>query len=181
MLQKLKAIGLCGDTVNWSHLYLTDQTFLVSIKNKHSNISKNSCGVPHRSILGLLLFLIYVNDMKQTVLSDLLLYADKSYLVFEHKHVSEIETHLNNDSSNLYEWFVDNKLRIHFEEEKTKPILFGTKHKLRKAGKLNVTAWYPNLNKNVKNKIQTTYNKYVYILFILFFSPLTSVIQLYNQ
>ena len=93
MLQKLKAIGLCDDTVNWSHLYLTDQTFLVSIKNKHSSISKNLCGVPHGSILGLLLFLIYVNDMKQAVLSDLLLYADNSYLVFEHKHVSEIETH----------------------------------------------------------------------------------------
>ena len=139
VLEKLKAIGLCGDTVNWSHLYLTDQIFLESIENKYSSISESSCGVPQGSILGPSLFLIYVNDMKEVVSSDLLLYADDSYLVFQHNHVTEIETHLNNDSSNLCEWFLDNKLSIHFGQDKTKPILFGTKCKLRKTGKLNIT------------------------------------------
>ena len=77
--------------------------------------------------------------MKQAVSSDLLLYADDSCLVFQHKHVTEIETHLNNDFSNLCEWFLDNKLSIHFGEDKTKSILFGTKRKLRKVGQLNIT------------------------------------------
>ena len=66
-LEKLKAIGFCDDTVNWFHTYLTDQAFLVSIENKYSSISKISCGVPQGSILGPLLFLIYVSDMKQVV------------------------------------------------------------------------------------------------------------------
>ena len=48
--------------------------------------------------------------------------------------VIEIETNLNNDFSNLCEWFLDNKLSTHFGERKTKSILFGTKEKLRKAG-----------------------------------------------
>ena len=95
--------------------------------------------MPQGSILGPLLFLIHVNDVKQTVSSDLLLYADDSCLVFQHKHVTEIETHLNNDFSNLCEWFLDNKLSIHFGEDKTKSILFGTKRKLRKVGQLNIT------------------------------------------
>ena len=56
--------------------------------------------MPQESILGPLLFLIYVNDMKQAVSSDLLLYADDSYLIFQHKHVIKIEKHLNNDFSN---------------------------------------------------------------------------------
>ena len=73
LIEKLKAIGFCDDTVNCFHSYFTDRAFLVSIKNKYSSISNVSCGVPQVSILGPLLFLIYVNDMKQAVSSDLLL------------------------------------------------------------------------------------------------------------
>ena len=103
LLEKLKALGFCDDTVNWFHSYLTDRAFLVSIENKYSSISKISCGVPQVSILGPLLSLIYVNDMKQAVSSDLLLYADDSCLIFQHKHVTEIEKHLNNDFSTVRE------------------------------------------------------------------------------
>ena len=48
--------------------------------------------------------------MKQAVSTDQLLCADDSWLVFQHKHVTEIETHLKNDFSNLCEWFFDHKL-----------------------------------------------------------------------
>ena len=72
------------------------------------------------SILGPLLFLLYVNDMPQTVTCDLLLYADDTCLVFQHKDVIEIETVLNKNFSSLCDWFIDNKLSIHFGEEKTK-------------------------------------------------------------
>ena len=71
LLEKLKAIGFCDDTVNWFHSYLTDWAFLVSLENKYSSILKILCGVPQGSILGPLLFLIYANDMKQVVSSGL--------------------------------------------------------------------------------------------------------------
>ena len=70
--------------------------------------------------------------MKQAMSSNLLLYTDDTCLVFQHKHVTEIETHLNHDFNNLCEWFLDNKLSIHFREDKTKFILFRTKRKLTK-------------------------------------------------
>ena len=76
--------------------------------------------------------------MKQAVSSDPLLYADDPCLAFQHKHVTEIEKHLNNDF-NLSKWFLDNKLSIHFGEDKTRFILFGSKCKLRKVGQLNIT------------------------------------------
>ena len=83
-----------------------------------------TCGVPQGSILGPLLFLIYVNDMPQAVKSNLFLYADDSCLIFQGKDVIEIEKQLNGDFTNICEWFVDNRLSIHFGEDKTKYILF---------------------------------------------------------
>ena len=102
-------------------------------------------------------FLISINDMKQAVSSNLLLYADDSCLVFQQKHVTKIETHLNNDFSNLCESFLDNKLSIHFGQNKTKSILFGTKLNLRKTGKLNI----PYQSIDIKQNSQITYLGYI--------------------
>ena len=89
-----------------------------------SYLSKISCGVPQGSILGPLLFLLYVNDMPEAVHSDLFLYADDSGLTFQHKDVHTTEHQLNKDFAYLSEWFVDNKFSIHLGEGKTKCILF---------------------------------------------------------
>ena len=121
----------------WFKSYLSDRAFKVNINNHFSDLSKISCGVPQGSILGPLLFLLYVNDMPQAVHSDLFLYADDSGLTFQHKDVHKIEHQLNKDFSSLCEWFVDNKLSIHLGKEKTKRILFGLKLKLKNAGKPN--------------------------------------------
>ena len=64
------------------------------------------------------------------VASDSLLYADDTCIVFQYKNVTEIEKQPLRDFSRLCDWFVDNKLSAHFSQEITKPILFGTKHKL---------------------------------------------------
>ena len=89
-----------------------------------------------RDILRPSLFLLYVNNMKQAVDCNLFLYADDSCLVYQHKDVKEIERNLNKNFSNVFDWFVDNKLSIHFGEEKTKCIIFGTKHRLNKVNSL---------------------------------------------
>ena len=52
--------------------------------------------------------------------------------------ITEIEKQPLRDFSSLCDWFVDNKLSVHFGQEKTKSILFGTKHKLRNAKTLNI-------------------------------------------
>ena len=82
-----------------------------------------NCGVPQGSILGPLLFLLYVNDMPQAIECDFLLYADDYVLFFSHKNVDVINDQLNMDFNTLCDWFVDNKLSIHFGEDKTKCIL----------------------------------------------------------
>ena len=79
--------------------------------------------------------------MPQAVVSDSLLYADDTSIVFQHKNLTEIEKQLLRDFSSLCDWFLDNKLSIHFGQDKTKSILFGTtKYKLRNAKALNIVS-----------------------------------------
>ena len=80
MLQKLKAIN-----IKWFKSYLSERIFLVNIENKLSDFGKISCGVPQGSILGYLLFLIYISDMSQVVTSTLLIYADNSCILYQQK------------------------------------------------------------------------------------------------
>ena len=60
-----------------------------------------------------------LNDMSQAVKSNLFLYANESCLVFQGKVVIEIEKQLIGDFKDICEWFVDNRLSIHFDEDKT--------------------------------------------------------------
>ena len=64
------------DTINWFKSYLTNRKFIVHINNSFSEPGNLLCGVPQGSILGPLLFVLYINDMPQAVTCDLLLYAD---------------------------------------------------------------------------------------------------------
>ena len=136
--KKMASLGFSNHSIKWFQSYLSGRRFRVNIRSNYSSTAKIECGVPQGSILGPLLFLLYVNDMKQAVDCDLFLYADDSCLVYQHKDVSKIEQNLNKNFSNICDWFVDNKLSIHFGEDKTKCILFGTKQKLNKTGSLNI-------------------------------------------
>ena len=95
------------------------------------------CGVPPGSTLGPLLFLIYANNMPQAVNSNLFLYADDSCLIFQHKDVEEIKKVLDNEFENICNWFVGNKLSIHFGADKTKSILFANQSKIKNIKKKN--------------------------------------------
>ena len=76
--------------------------------------------------------------MVQAVNYDLL-YADGTGLIFQHKEINIIEHQLNRKFSNICDRFVDNKLSIHFGEDKTKSILFAPLNKCKKLGKLNIS------------------------------------------
>ena len=94
-----------------------------------------------------------MNDIPQTVKSNLFLCADDSCLIFQGKDVIEIEKQLNEDFTNICEWFVDNRLSIDFGEDKTKSILFASKRKIKRVPKLKIK--YKNIQ--IKQHSKVTY------------------------
>ena len=138
LLDKLVYLGFSKTAILWLKSYISNRSFIVNVENDYSDPGDLNCGVPQGSILGPLLFLLYVNDMPQAIECDLLLYADDSVLIFTHKNINTINEQLNKDFNSLCEWFVDNKLSIHFGEDKTKSILFTSKNKIKKVGTLSI-------------------------------------------
>ena len=90
-------MGFSDYAISWFKSYLSNRSFIVNVENDYSDPGDLNCGVPQGSILGPLLFLLYVNDMPQTIECDLLLYADDSVLFFSHKNVDVITDQLNRD------------------------------------------------------------------------------------
>ena len=134
LLGKLSLMNFSCETISWFKSYLSNRTFLVNVESSFSEPADLKCGVPQGSILGPLLFLLYINDLPQSVNDcDIRLYADDTCISYTHKIVKTIEDKLNNDFNTLCDWFVDNKLSIHFGEDKTKTILFSPKNLRKRA------------------------------------------------
>ena len=139
LLGKLGLLSFSSDTISWFKSYLSNRTFLVNVKSAFSEPADLKCGVPQGSILGPLLFLLYINDLPQAVTDcDVRLYADDTCISYTNKKIPEIEVKLNKDFNSLCDWFVNNKLSIHFGEDKTKSILFNPKNQSKRADPITI-------------------------------------------
>ena len=74
--------------------------------------------------------------MPQAPDCELFLYADDIWLLFQQKDLEQIKEELTKNFSNIFDWFLDNKLSIHFRKDETKSTLFPTKNRKRKIGTL---------------------------------------------
>ena len=138
LLKKMKYLGFSKNAIAWFKSYFCKRKFKISINTSYSSPSNLLCGLPRGSALAPLMFLLYINELPQAVASDSLLYANDTCIVFQHKNVIEIEKQLIRDFLRLCDQFADKKLSIHLGKDKSKSILFGTKHKLRNAKSLNI-------------------------------------------
>ena len=70
LLRKMASLGFSNHSIMWFQSYLSDISFQVNIKNEYYSTAKSKCGLPQGSILGPLLFLLYVDNMKKAVNCD---------------------------------------------------------------------------------------------------------------
>ena len=108
---------------------LTDRKQTVQFKTEQSEERTAKCGMPQGSILGPLLFILYVNDLpKVCSKSKVIFYADDTAILCKGKNIAKIQNMLNSEMSLCSDWLTQNKL--HLNVSKNKSMLFGTSQKL---------------------------------------------------
>ena len=115
---------------------------LVDVSGTFSSQANITCGVPQRSVLGQILFLIYVNDMSAVVKNKLLLYADDSAILVSGKNIAQTELLLSRELETVSEWLIGNKLSLLIG--KTEYILFGSKPRLKSQSNMTIS-WHTNI------------------------------------
>ena len=123
LLRKLFAHGIRDNLLKWFKSYLTNRTQYVYINDNQSEIKKITHGVPQGSILGPLLFIIYMNDFSsESKLLFSILFADDTTVILEGKTYTKLIETLNTELNHIERWLNANKLTINVK--KTQYMLF---------------------------------------------------------
>ena len=137
LIRKLPHFGINNNIIRWVGNYLTNRKQKCIVNGKTSKEADIVCGVPQGSILGPLLFLLFINDIDENLLhSRVLLYADDTVLYACHEQEDSAHLWVANDLKLLTDWCCNNQLTVNIN--KTKVMLFGTRNMLKK-GKRNDT------------------------------------------
>ena len=137
LLNKLRGLALSGTTLLWFENYLKNRKQFVFLNGSHSSSLTTRVGVPQGSILGPLLFLIYINDLPDA--SDLLtlLFADDTTLLFSHSDINELVSIVNFQFRKVVKFCRTHELSLH--PQKTKFMLFSNS---QIAKNLNIEIFY---------------------------------------
>ena len=123
ILMKLYKYGIRGVAYDWIKSYLEERKQYVSFNKHDSSTMDIKCGVPQGSILGPLLFLIYVNDLSNvSSILFTLLFVDDTNVFVTRKNLSTLFTTMNSELVRLSEWMNVNKLSLNVK--KTNYMLF---------------------------------------------------------
>ena len=128
LLMKLEHYGIRGNMLKWFQSYLTNRKQFVSVNNTSSELKDIKCGVPQGSVLGPLLFLLYVNDLPNvSSLLNFYLFSDDTNISYESNSLKDLEKTLNIELNKLYLWLNLNRLSLNYD--KTNYIIFHTYNK----------------------------------------------------
>ena len=129
LFKKIHQYGIRGNLNKWFENYLANRSQYVSYNGKTSDIQNVSCGVPQGSILGPLLFILYINDFSNV--SDILyyvLFADDTNVFLNGRDIHKLINTMQQELLKLHTWLLCNKLTLNIS--KTHYIIFHrAKHK----------------------------------------------------
>ena len=113
LLSKLEYYGMRGSPLKLMNSYLSGRTQCVKIGGSTSERALITCGVPQGSVLGSLLFLVYITDIhKSDSEASFHLFADETSLSFADKNIRRLEAKINTSLKNITNWLKANKLTL---------------------------------------------------------------------
>ena len=132
LISKLKRFGFVENSINWFTSYLSDRFQVVALGNELSSPLVVENSVPQGSILGPVLFTLYINDLPLCInFSKVMMYADDTVIFLSAVQMLEMEVKLNMElSNNLSKWLSGNKLILNLK--KTEFMVFGTYERLHR-------------------------------------------------
>ena len=128
LLAKLNHYGIRGVSNDWFKSYLSNRNQYVSINGFDSGLTTINCGVPQGSVLGPLLFLLYINDLNQAIkFCKVHHFADDTNLLCLSNSIKKLNKLVNADLKHLVNWLNANKISLNVK--KTEMVIFKSKHK----------------------------------------------------
>ena len=125
LLYKLKKNGITGDLLAWFQSYLVGRKQRVVLRGHSSSWGNIQAGVPQGSVLGPLLFLVYINDITDVVNCNLKMFADDTCLYVSAENSNISANILNHNIENVSKWA--NQWLVNFNPNKTKSMLITNK------------------------------------------------------
>ena len=143
LLAKLHHYGFRGVALNWFRTYLSNRIQTVRIQDKISTPRTLNIGVPQGSILGPLLFLLYINDLPNVSEFSTILFADDTTLTTSHQHYPTLINNINLELVKIRNWLINNRLSLNID--KTYMMVFTNRsQEVNNDGDLDVKISYPS-------------------------------------
>jgi len=119
LLRKLHCYGIRGKALELFKSYLSSRTQFVKLPNGiKSSLTKVEFGVPQGSILGPLLFLLFINDLPCATNLYIKLFADDTFLCAQNKDFSSLQNEVNAELEKVFIWLASNKLTLNIKKSK---------------------------------------------------------------
>ena len=139
LLQKLSNCGVDDTAKAWFTSFLTNRNQVTNCNDVCSEVAAVSIGVAQGSILGPLLFIIYMNDLPDVLqFCHITLYADDTVLYLASKSTADLQSKINADLRRICKWLQANQLTLNVK--KSKFLLIGNSSRLSKVGSILISA-----------------------------------------
>ena len=112
LLHKLNIYGISGTANKWIESYLTNRSQYVDFDSNVSSSLPVRCGVPQGSILGPLLFLLYINDISHSTTENILSFADDTTVFLSDSDPTRLFSRANKSLEAVFHWFCSNRLSL---------------------------------------------------------------------